>query len=375
MAELADAHGSGPCEETHGGSNPFDRTKEEHPGYQGAFFLRCFMNIILRRNSMICKKCGTENNPGSKFCMTCGETLENLEETVNITNEDEVEVSANEPEINDQSYTNDESEINNQPETNNEPEIIPEALHKRFCQNCGAELNEGMPFCGFCGTPAGGTSRPMNGQANVFTDMWDMFKLSIKKPMDAIKKGADEKYAKVALLFLVIKDVILAILETVGVSNQISGFLDGILWNLMSMNKFQIFIYLLLFLAIIDAMFVLIYVAAGKMFGSSVKISQWIGNVATANSLPLIFFMLSIILGYSGAAGGTVGMILALIGTSLINIITILGFTNIMKIDGNRNVYAILVAMILTSLALLIIFAIIGGAAVQSAVPEIPSFR
>ena len=26
MAELADAHGSGPCEATHGGSNPFDRT-------------------------------------------------------------------------------------------------------------------------------------------------------------------------------------------------------------------------------------------------------------------------------------------------------------------------------------------------------------
>ena len=27
LAELADAHGSGPCEETHGGSNPLDRTK------------------------------------------------------------------------------------------------------------------------------------------------------------------------------------------------------------------------------------------------------------------------------------------------------------------------------------------------------------
>ena len=26
LAELADAHGSGPCEETHGGSNPLDRT-------------------------------------------------------------------------------------------------------------------------------------------------------------------------------------------------------------------------------------------------------------------------------------------------------------------------------------------------------------
>ena len=26
LAELADAHGSGPCEATHGGSNPLDRT-------------------------------------------------------------------------------------------------------------------------------------------------------------------------------------------------------------------------------------------------------------------------------------------------------------------------------------------------------------
>ena len=30
MAELADAHGSGPCEVTHGGSSPFDRTIREH---------------------------------------------------------------------------------------------------------------------------------------------------------------------------------------------------------------------------------------------------------------------------------------------------------------------------------------------------------
>ena len=29
MAELADAHGSGPCEATRGGSNPFDRTKNK----------------------------------------------------------------------------------------------------------------------------------------------------------------------------------------------------------------------------------------------------------------------------------------------------------------------------------------------------------
>ena len=32
MAELADAHGSGPCEATHGGSNPFDRTNTLYIG-------------------------------------------------------------------------------------------------------------------------------------------------------------------------------------------------------------------------------------------------------------------------------------------------------------------------------------------------------
>ena len=37
LAELADAHGSGPCEETHGGSNPLDRTNIviEEVGFSG----------------------------------------------------------------------------------------------------------------------------------------------------------------------------------------------------------------------------------------------------------------------------------------------------------------------------------------------------
>ena len=37
MAELADAHGSGPCEATRGGSNPFDRTKKQM-GFTHLFF-------------------------------------------------------------------------------------------------------------------------------------------------------------------------------------------------------------------------------------------------------------------------------------------------------------------------------------------------
>ena len=44
MAELADAHGSGPCEATHGGSNPLDRTNEtlKSEWFQRFFIIRTY---------------------------------------------------------------------------------------------------------------------------------------------------------------------------------------------------------------------------------------------------------------------------------------------------------------------------------------------
>jgi len=53
----------------------------------------------------ICTACGTENNPGTKFCCNCGNKLE-----------------------------------------------VPVAPAPKFCPNCGAAIADGMRFCGECGT-------------------------------------------------------------------------------------------------------------------------------------------------------------------------------------------------------------------------------
>ncbi len=48
LAELADAHGSGPCEATHGGSNPLDRTNIVNALYIGN---TCFVALNLNREN------------------------------------------------------------------------------------------------------------------------------------------------------------------------------------------------------------------------------------------------------------------------------------------------------------------------------------
>ena len=53
----------------------------------------------------ICTACGTENNPGTKFCCNCGNKLE-----------------------------------------------LPAPPAPKFCPNCGAAIADGMRFCGECGT-------------------------------------------------------------------------------------------------------------------------------------------------------------------------------------------------------------------------------
>ena len=59
MAELADAHGSGPCEETHGGSNPLDRTM-----YLNALYIENTSFVALNTNG---KNDLTEELTATKF--------------------------------------------------------------------------------------------------------------------------------------------------------------------------------------------------------------------------------------------------------------------------------------------------------------------
>ena len=59
LAELADAHGSGPCEETHGGSNPLDRTMYLNALYIGN---TSFVTLNINRENNL-----TEELTATKF--------------------------------------------------------------------------------------------------------------------------------------------------------------------------------------------------------------------------------------------------------------------------------------------------------------------
>ena len=89
---------------------------------------------------LVCNVCGTENNPGTKFCCNCGGKLE-LPKPVSEELTCRACGAAN------NAGTKFCCNCGNKLE-------IPELLTPKLCSACGAEIADGMRFCGECGAKA-----------------------------------------------------------------------------------------------------------------------------------------------------------------------------------------------------------------------------
>ena len=315
---------------------------------------------------MICSKCGVENKDDSRFCMGCGSLLEEVVES---------ESKEENKETIEENTTSENPFISPAKDTLVEEDIVEPSAGKKFCQNCGNELTPGLKFCGECGTAVNGRAKASGN--NLFSDMGDMIKMSVKKPSDLLKKACNEKYAKASLVFLLIKDLILAVLKSATIGTNLQGFLGNfgeigdLAWGMTGWNGFQAVLHMFILFIIVDAVFILLYLAAGKMFGSKTTLKQWIGTFTSAVIFPSILSMIGIILSVLSGVGILLYLVITIVSMIIFFIELTLGFTYAMKLEENKNIYAFMVGGILIVIVSIIIVTIIGAITAASAIGTI----
>ena len=309
---------------------------------------------------MICRKCGVENKEDSKFCMGCGSLMEEIEQPIQ-------ELSTEKENIGESIEKEESFTAENQQQTQK----------KKFCQNCGSELIPGLKFCGECGAPATGGFKV--GGNGVFSDMGEMIKLSIKKPSDSLKKACDEKYAKVAVVFLIIKNIIIAALKSATLEANfysffnIFGDLGNTVWSMSGWNGFQAFMFMFLLGVIVDAIFIFMFLAAGKMFGSRITLKEWIGTFTSAVAFPAILMMAGLIFSVLGGMGILLYSLITMVSIIIFSTELTLGFAYSMKLHENNNIYAFMVGVLIIIIIFAIITAIIGGITAASIIGSFAS--
>ena len=114
----------------------------------------------MENQKKFCPECGQELNAEQAFCPNCGTKQAVKEEITEV--QSEVEKSAESEVSTDEVKEENIENTTETPEAKVEESVealkteapeITEVPKKEFCKNCGAELKDGIAFCGECGLP------------------------------------------------------------------------------------------------------------------------------------------------------------------------------------------------------------------------------
>lgn len=199
-----------------------------------------------------------------------------------------------------------ETEIQPEPQPVSEPQTDteePETVTEQesgddrplFCMACGRRLPAGAAFCDSCGTPTGEVApaavHRRHGQG-IFLELMKGF---FVKPAATIERAASEDAFLPGIVFLLIKDVILAILAAVfmGRLSATLGFLGA--W-ITGGDAFGFGAKVFLIGIVLDALWIGLVYGAGRLFKGSGSIRELTGACGTASLLTAALLILSIVL-------------------------------------------------------------------------------
>lgn len=196
------------------------------------------------------------------------------------------------------------------PEGDSQPEELagdePEAsnLHPEdeegdrplFCMACGKRLPKGAAFCDICGTPTGEVApvelhkrRPDQGL------LIELAKGFFVRPAAAIEKAASENGFLPGIVFLLIKDVIVAVLSAVFMG-KLSASLGVFGSWLIQGDPFGFGAKAFLLSVVLDALWIGLLFGAGKLFKGKGTIRELTGACGTASLLAAVLLIVTTIL-------------------------------------------------------------------------------
>lgn len=237
-------------------------------------------------NFLICSKCGTANNGGAKFCIKCGNPLQEQNDNV----------------------------VNVQPVNNGNPSIFEQPTNNQV----GYEQVGGM-----ANQPS--QEVKLNKEAPVATaSKFNFFSYilgSILKPYDSYKKEENNLsniknvsiLALIVIVIVTIFDLIRTIISTVRVTSFWSDEVEWVWDNLGNINYFKIIFQSILIYAIIILAIAGVYFLAGLVLKKNAKFVKLL-SVATTAFIPF------------AAASAILGPILSLLYSPLGACVTLIGF-------------------------------------------------
>ena len=171
-----------------------------------------------------------------------------------------------------------------------------EADKPLFCMACGKRLPQGAAFCDACGTPTGEVApveihRKRPGQG-MFLELAKEF---FVRPAAALEKAASEDAFLPGIVFLLVKDVILAVLAAVfmGKLSAVLGIFGA--W-LIQGDPFGFGAKAFLVSVVLDGLWIGLLYGAGRLFKGKGSIRELTGACGTASLLAAVLLIVTTVL-------------------------------------------------------------------------------
>ncbi len=194
----------------------------------------------------------------------------------------------------------------------------------------------------------------------VFSSMLDMLKTVFKYPMGTVVNASKKQDMSAALLLLLFKNVIIAVLMSALIhSDTYVPFQEFLYMG----NPVGTFIYTFIFCSLIDVALVILPFAAGRIFGSKININQWVAASTAYRIIPIGIFILSLLFVAMGA-GDVSLFIYYLAGIAHLAMLS-RAVGGVMGIPMDKSIYATFIAMIFNTIGILIVLWIVFTISVQ----------
>ncbi|MCQ4636765.1 zinc-ribbon domain-containing protein [Anaerovorax odorimutans] len=207
-----------------------------------------------------------------------------------------------------------------------------------FCMACGRRLPKGAAFCDACGTPTGEVApveihRRRPGQG-MFAELAKEF---FVKPAAAIEKAASEDAFLPGVVFLLIKDVILAVLAAVFMG-KMSATLGIFGTWLIQGDAFGFGAKMFLIAIVLDVLWIGLLYGAGMLFKGKGSIRELTGACGTASLLTTALLIVTIVLTAFVPVAALCSVLITLAATIAV---MVKASAQAMHTDENLGLYAV----------------------------------